>query len=595
MSDFIYTSNAVKQGELIRSIQSIYHRNAPEVFDFRGSWGSIGISRNLYKGFQPMETDLNIFVVVGGPVLCFTDNQFLKDDDPVAGTREIVKRYETGKIQWDEDLSGPFVFLSINKEKKTITCITDMMMFIPVYKYCYDGKLVLGTHVDMVADAAGQGESIDYISLADFVINDVVTFPYTAYEKIRQLDPAAVHHYDFEDREVMESKPDVYWIPEEKIAFENIHQASIALREGIKSYVDKVTEQMDWVSQFISAGEDSRAVAGMLPERMRREAFVFLKKMNREGKIAGEAARAFRLHFSPHFFNKTRYLDILPEASDLVGSCHQYFHAHTLGFHEKCDMKRFPAVFGGFLSDTLLKGHHIKLIKGSGYFTFLPQIPAKRYSPVNRHHRVVDNIYLISVSEAISERQSNHLLKLKKLRPLSYKEWFNLWPLSMYKDMPNFYSNRRLFRSYEPFMSKEVVKISASVPASWKLNRRLFQKAMHSFLKPSGWLFHSKGFMPFFPWWVNILPQFGIWLYRKIATLSGIMEDKQEDMVDWYAMMNTPEWREAIEQYVGNQTIFRHFLNISPRAAISGKALNTRQKLNLLQVMYIIKKGNKSS
>ena len=542
-----------------------------------------------------METDLNIFVVVGGPVLCFTDNQFLKDDDPVAGTREIVKRYETGKIQWDEDLSGPFVFLSINKEKKTITCITDMMMFIPVYKYCYDGKLVLGTHVDMVADAAGQGESIDYISLADFVINDVVTFPYTAYEKIRQLDPAAVHHYDFEDREVMESKPDVYWIPEEKIAFENIHQASIALREGIKSYVDKVTEQMDWVSQFISAGEDSRAVAGMLPERMRREAFVFLKKMNREGKIAGEAARAFRLHFSPHFFNKTRYLDILPEASDLVGSCHQYFHAHTLGFHEKCDLNRFPAVFGGFLSDTLLKGHHVKLIKGSGYFTFLPQIPAKRYSPVNRHHRVVDNIYLISVSEAISERQSNHLLKLKKLRPLSYKEWFNLWPLSMYKDMPNFYSNRRLFRSYEPFMSKEVVKISASVPASWKLNRRLFQKAMHSFLKPSGWLFHSKGFMPFFPWWVNILPQFGIWLYRKIATLSGIMEDKQEDMVDWYAMMNTPEWREAIEQYVGNQTIFGHFLNISPRAAISGKALNTRQKLNLLQVMYIIKKGNKSS
>ena len=35
--------------------------------------------------------------------------------------------------------------------------------------------------------------------------------------------------------------------------------------------------------------------------------------------------------------------------------------------------------FGGFLSDTLLKGHHIKKIKGSGILPFLPQISRKNY------------------------------------------------------------------------------------------------------------------------------------------------------------------------------------------------------------------------
>ena len=592
MSDFLFSSTTRNHGELTRDIRSIYHEDAPEVLEYHGSWGSLGVSRNLYNGFQVMETDLNIFVVIGGPVLNFADNQFLTDDDPTRGTRQIFKHYETGIIQWDEDISGPFVILSVNKEKKTITCITDLMMFIPVYHYFNDGKLVLGTHVDTVAKAAFQEESIDYVSLADFVINDVITFPYTAYVKIRQLDPAALHHYKFLEKKVQASGTNAYWIPREKNIFKNIHQASVALREGIKSYINKVTGKMDNVAQFISAGEDSRAVAGMLPRSLKKEAYIFLKKMNLEGKIAKKAARAYRLDFTLHFFGETRYLDILPEASDLVGSGHQYIHSLSLGPHKKYKLERFPAFFGGFLSDTLLKGHHIKLIKGSGYFIFLPDIPAKRVSPIDRHRAIAEKIFPELIHKAISERQGNHLKKIKELRPLSYKEWFHIWPLSMHKDMPHLHCNRRLFRSYEPFMSNNVVKISASVPASWKLNRRLFQKAMHPYLKSSKWLFHSKGFMPFFPWWVNILPQCGVWIYRKITTLAGITESDQESLVDWEAMMSTREMREAVELYDKNQTISDRFLTIPPKEMMRGKALKTRQKFNLLQVMYTFNSKN---
>ena len=592
MSDFIYSSIPTNPGEITRDIQDIYHDDTPEVREFHGSWGSLGVSRNLYEGFQVMETDLYIFVVIGGPVLNFTNNHFLTGDDPAAGTVEIFKRYETGTIQWDEDLSGPFVVLSVNKEKRAITCITDLMMFIPVYHYGNDGQLVFGTHVDVVAKIAGQRESIDYVSLADFVLNDVITFPYTAYLEIRQFQPAALHNFVFKENEVQAAEPVGYWTPQERKAFKNIHQASVALREGTINYINRVTEQMDRVAQFISAGEDSRAVAGMLPESLKREAFIFLPKMNREGKIAMKASRAYNLNFSPHFFSETRYLDILPEASDLVGSGQQYIHSHSLGAHKKYKLDRFPAVFGGFLSDTLLKGHHIKLIKGSGYFTFLPQIPAKRFSPVNRNQEIAKQLFPASINNAISERQNNHLKMIKELRPGSYQEWFHLWPLSMHKDMPHLHSNRRLFRSYEPFMSKEAVKISASVPSGWKLNRRLFQKAMHPYLKPGIWLLHSKGFMPYFPWWVNLLPQFMIWIYRKVTTMTGIAKGNQEGLVDWEALMNTQEMKEAIEQYVINQKISSQFLTTSPEEIIGKKSLKPTQKLNLLQIMYTFRAKN---
>ncbi len=591
MSDFIYSNTPGKSGEFIRSIQSIYHRDAPEVFEFHGTWGSLGVSRNMYEGFQVLESDLHIFVVVGGPVLNFTNNRFLTGDDPVAGTREIFKRYVNGKIQLDEDLSGPFVILSVNKEQGTVTCITDLMMFIPVYHYVNHDKLVLGTHVDMVAKAAGQQASIDHVSLADFVINNVITFPYTAYETIRQLEPAAIHQYKYKEKEIQATKPVAYWMPEEKQAFNNLQQAAAALREGTNAYVKRVTDGMDRVAQFISAGEDSRAVAGMLPEGLQREAYIFLKKMNREGKIGGKAASVYNMSFSPHIFSKTRYIDILSEASDLVGSGHQYIHSHSLGPHIIWELDRFSAVFGGFLSDTLLKGHHVKLIKGSGFFTFFPQIPSKGFSSVNRDDKIAKFLVPSSIHHAITERQNNHLKKINKIRPLSYEEWFNIWPLSMHKDMPNLHSNRRLFRSYEPFMCKEAVKISASVPAGWKLNRRLFQKAMHPYLKKSRWLIHSKGFMPFFPWWVNILPQFGIWIYRKIITLTGITQGNQEDLVDWEDLMKTPEWEKTIEHHVNNRIVSGHFLNIPPKEAIRGKELKPAQKVNLLQVMYLLRKN----
>jgi hypothetical protein len=76
MSDFIYTSNKQKKGALTQYIQSIYQSDAPAVTEYHGQWGSLGVSRNLYNGLQPIENDNHIFVVIGGPVLCYKDNSF---------------------------------------------------------------------------------------------------------------------------------------------------------------------------------------------------------------------------------------------------------------------------------------------------------------------------------------------------------------------------------------------------------------------------------------------------------------------------------------------------------------------------------------
>jgi len=63
--------------------------------------------------------------------------------------------------------------------------------------------------------------------------------------------------------------------------------------------------------------------------------------------------------------------------------------------------------------------------------------------------------------------------------------------------VPNIYVNRRLF-SYEPFLGNGVVRISSAVPVGWKLNRKLFNRAMRPFLKQSRFIVHGDGWFPYY-------------------------------------------------------------------------------------------------
>jgi hypothetical protein len=588
MSDFIYSSKHKPQGELGKHIQSIYHNDSPQVVEYHGEWGSLGVSRSLYNGFQPLETDDYIFVVIGGPILCFQDNLFLTGNDPVAGTKAIFARWRAGLVQWDEDLSGPYAVLIVDKAALKLRCITDLMMFIPVYKCLHDGVLTLGTHVDALARASGQKKDLDLVSVTDFILNDVVTYPYTMYQNIRQLHPAAEHSFTVKKNSsnLQEYEPNIYWLPREENLYSNINEAAQVLREGSLDYVHRVTEGMDHVAQFISAGEDSRAVAGMLPQRLKRDAFVFLDSMNREGKIAQRVAKAYKADFHPDFRSETHYLDILPEAADLIGSGHQHIHAHSLIFHKTCALGYYSAVFGGYLADSLLKANYSQSFRGKGRFPFLPHF----FIPGETRTKPIKNLLIKqNVLQVIDERRKMQLQRVQSFRKDSSHEWFVLWPITMRTAVPYFYSNRRLFRIYEPFLSKKASKMAALVPTQWKLNHRLFNKAFRPYLKSSRWIFHADGRLPYFPWWANIPVQASIWFGRQLGARAGIIKGNQGPWGDWGQIMGSRKWQSTIQSYANGFEKIKSLLKVkSVDELFDSQTLSRTQKVNLLQILRFL-------
>lgn len=585
MSDFLFTSSSNHAGLLAQRISAIYSDNPPEVIDFNGAWGGLAVSKNHYRGFLPYETERFLLVVIGGPVLCFCDNDFLVKDDSHIGSQRIYQRWVVeGSIQWDKDLSGPFAIVLVDKNDGSITYVTDLMSFVPLYSCRKDRELYLGSHVDALAESCDESSNYDDVSLADFILNDVVTFPFTVYEKISQVPPGSVCRW-----KEGEERVEAYWVPTERIQFKNIGEASVALRTALTEFIGRVTLSMNTVAQFISGGEDSRAVAGGLPTYLKRDAFVFLDKMNREGRIAEKVASKYGARLCVGYRSKTHYLDILPTASRLLGGGSQFFHAHSLVFDRKYQLPSYTAVFGGFLSDTLLKAHHVKKAMAYSHFPFLPQIRNHQFTSVGaRYGRLATKI---RCSEQVRKRQEKRLSELKAIRPNTAEEWFNFYPCSMHNDMPNFFCTRRLFRSYEPFMCNEIVKLSASVPTAWKMNRRLFRKAMRPLLRPSRWLFHSDGRLPYLSWWMNVPIQFSIWLYLKLAKRIGLIDRNQGPWGDWKALFRDSAWNSAIDSYAaGDKVDWLIKSEEGVKTLLASKETTRSQKLNLLQTLWGVRR-----
>lgn len=584
MSDVLLTNDQVDGDELKRLTASILPEEDIRVEVFSGDWGTLAASATPYYGLDPVETEDHLLVVIGGPLLTFSANTHLSD--PRSGSeasRKILDRIAGGAFVPDEDLDGPFALFLVEKQGGTVRIWTDMMGFIPVYEASGKDRTVYGTHVDAVAEAANTNKFRDPVSEADFLLHGLVTFPYTMYQDTVQLKPAA--------ETVIRSKrvtTESYWLPYEGTTDFAGSMADLAteLREGLQAYTDRITAHTCNIGQFLSGGEDSRALSALLQSCEGRDALLFLEEMNREGHIAKQASEAYGATFKLITRDKRMYVDMVPAVTRMTGSGAQYFHVHTYGLHKTWSFNQYDALFGGLLADALLKGSHIRKLKGSNLVPFIPQVKRSSFSfaaPIS-HPLLHDE-----TKQALQKRKTAHLAYIRTFRTASAEEWFELWPANMNVNIPNVHGNRRLFRSYEPFMCHAAVKISARAPQSWKLNRRLFQQAVKPLLEPTKWLFHGEGKLPYYPWYVNMFVHGGVWGYRTVKeklTKSGKYEGP---WFDWQAILNSAETKALLRaNAAGNIRIAAIMKDVDddPEQFFYSGKLNFVQQLNYLQLLH---------
>lgn len=580
MSDFIFSNHIIEEKRMKQTLHSIYRNDLPQVSYFHGSWGSLGVTKNTYNGYEPYETEEFIGIVIGGPLLTFRDNSFIHDEHSNEGTKAIFQRWRKNEIVWDNDINGPYAILIINKIESEVFVVTDIMSYVPVYESRKDNSFYLSSHVDMLANITDKNDELDEVSLVDFILHGTVTYPYTAYKDIYQIQPASEHFYHNNNIQIK-----AYWEPYEVKHSMSINNTVKAIRKELESYIKLLTSETTNIAQFISGGEDSRTLSALLGN-IHRDSYIYLDGMNREGKLARKIASKYNANFNLTTREEMHYLHILEDCSDLIGAGAEYHHAHTYGFHKT--LNKYDGVFGGLFSDALLKGARIKKTKLTKKLTFLPD---KKEVKSLINVEVNKGIFSTTLKKELIKRRNRHLEFIKIYRKESAEEWFELWPSSMNRNIPNIYANRRLFKSYEPFMSNEIVKMSASIPQDWKLNRYLFHKVAKPYLKKSKWVFHGDGWLPYFSYHVNSVIRFFTWTYRQFGRRLGFVKGNQGPWAEWKEIVNDEKWQYKIQEY-NNVPKNIPLNNIFKEMNVKDKNISVLQFISLTQTLYQLKRGD---
>lgn len=578
MSDFILSTSTHTKKRLSDAICSIYEEKSPRVYLYSGLWGVFACSENVYSGFEPYENDDFIIAVIGGPLLMFRNNEFILKDNNNEGTQAIFERWEKGELQPENDLNGPYTIVIIDKNEQDFIVISDIMSFIPVYKYEKSSEVIISSHVDVLATISNQKASIDGVSVVDFILHGFVTYPHSFYKDIKQIQPASYHKINNKELKI-EAK--YYWRPIEQNVNQNINETAKEIREALSGYISKVTNITQNIAQFISGGEDSRALAGLLKD-YERTGYIYIDDLNREGKIARKIARKYSAKFEYRERSKDHYLKILPASAKLVGAGAEYHHAHTYGFHK--ELKKYDAVFGGLLADALLKGSHISKSKLRKKLPFTMDVKTTSDSAYDLFRT---NYFPQELLNQIEIRRNQHLKYIQSFRSKeSADEWFELWPSSMNRNIPNIHVNRRLFRSYEPFTCNEIVKISAKVKQEWKLNRKLFHKAIQPYLKQSQWVLHGDGWLPYYSKKINFLPHFFTWTSRQIGRRIGLIKGHHGPWAEWKPLIRSVAWTDTLEKYYLDVDYIGDELKECIEKQVNENNLTVLEYLAMTQVLY---------
>ncbi len=585
MSDFVFTSNRQKENYLAEILQSTIPIEK-KCLEFHGDWGSLAIFENHYKRWQIFENEVYIIGIAGGP--------WLKTPYPDIDnlTKFIFDKWVTEEnFTWHKDISGPFSVIKINKFSKQVECVTDLLGFIPCFystlKSAPD-EYVITTHNDVAAKTANRFSDVDQVSAGDLLLNSAIIFPYTFHKEVYQLSPAAI--FTLENKKLIFKN---YWLPKKEYQFKNIDEAAEHLKNSFAKAVNNITNNVDEAAVFLSGGEDSRVVLAAISDKIKKHAFIFVDKENRESKTAQKVAQIYNTKFSVELRPQDYYLNNLEISSKILGSQYNFTQLHTYKFHKSCNLNKFEVVLGGFLADGLLKLPRIDIkqftIGKRSFYEKLIKAKEEKISFIFKNSNVINE----NIVKEISERYQNHFDKIKSYRDTEIWQWFQLFPISNCEYAANFYGNRRLFNSYEPMMDNEIVKISASVPVEWKINRRLVQKAFQPFHKKTKLIPHAEnGFFPYFNVYQNMPLQILEAFFRKY--FDPKLNGNQGPWSRWSDVYLSKITSEKMNRYSTNFEIIKNIFSIKDFNELAeSNILNIYQKFILLRTLFNLDKSEK--
>jgi len=545
--DFLYSSTANRTPTLLRALSR--HRDDQTLphGEWSGPWGSLVTLGPAYPGFEPVETDSGILVVLGGP-LPREDYTIACGDSLDDGSRWILERWVVDQsIKWDDDLVGHFLVCWVDKLTGSVKVVTDFNSFVQGYIAAGgpDAAWMVGSHVDAVAMAMGLDGRLDTVSVAEFLVHGVVSTPHTMYRGIEQLAAASESAVSSDGRVQVEA----YWSWNEEPPMLSYRQSARRLRETVQENVERICASQSQINLQMSGGEDSRVVAALIPDEVATHGRTYADAYNREVRLARRVALINGMEWQYVPRSPAHYANHAANSLWLTESHNTVLHAHLSGL-SGCLVPGIRCI-GGLWADAIVKALFVRTATVMGTAT---KIDERQPTDVWFGFEWDPDVFGDGeLRAAVDARRQERRRNLMMVRPSTWAEYSAFLPAAMTQGYSQVPVARRLCFAYEPYLDARVFRLGASLPQRWKINRRVFHSAMKPLLRSTWYLRHPNGTLPYFGLWVNVPLMLAQQLADKLRSVVGKLVGPSDVAINegpwpgWDALIASEEFEQLLD------------------------------------------------
>lgn len=430
-------------------------------------WGTLVAQTPPGAGLGPGVSGSCITLIVGRPCLRGGNTSWGSAESAAAEWIASQGGLERSAGVISAAMSGMFAVFEC--DDRGVRVLTDRMGFRPVYLSRDSAGVVtgLGTHVESLACATGNEALIDPVSVAELVVHNYITFPFTTRTAITELEPASltiVHP----GQAGAESR--VLWAPVEPSVWPSEKAIAARLRDALLEAGDDLTRGTGNPAVLLSGGIDSRLVLSAIPPERGRTAVTYVTRENNETGVAQEVARAAGV---PHEFVRRSehfFPTLVSRGSALLG-CELRANAHGLCLSDADMCGRFGVVIGGQLSDTFLKDHYMPFPKRARWrrkraAQHISRLLGRATGPTTASsahttgREQLESHLSDPMRQLVRSRRRERLEDIRRVRPTTADEWMRFWPASRQDDSAHTMGNTRIAPADTLFAHSAVVEVT---------------------------------------------------------------------------------------------------------------------------------------
>ena len=432
---------------------------------------------SLWAPFQSAEGCL---VAVAGRA-AFDDDQWQAAAEvPGEGglaAKGVYQRYRALGSAGLETISGNCAVLLHDPARRELHLVTDCSGAFPTFRCETPDGPVYGSHPDVLADACGEGNRLDEVSMAEFLLSGTVSPPYTYYERIRAVDHAA--HITLALGPDGGSQPWEYRYfafayrgdpaqSEQELA----EELAGALRRSVRR---RTLPRLGPSAIALSGGLDSRALLACVEDKDRVFAFCCYDEPNLEFRTAERIAQALDIRFVPIKRSGEYYGDHAEEGVRISGGMGSFANNHFLGAMERLRAEGMQNLLTGCYCDYLFKG--LPLNRRTHRLTGREELAPFSHQFYFDHFNA-DTPLAARVRERWEARIPTEFRNQATPAAVLEVEARRTFPLCYEGDNQQRVVPQRVTGWCLPVADREILELYCRIPYQYKLNRSIFLKTL---------------------------------------------------------------------------------------------------------------------